>query len=122
MFGPMGYMMKPADSRYTKAILNPAQVDSLGLSNAGSVPNFSNEQFVAMLSEAMKNGMVSAFANGFVPSPSNSNSINIYDNRNVQNSIEGDVSVFKDVVSVLAKAFPDQVGRALGPKIAQMMS
>jgi hypothetical protein len=72
-----------------------------------------------MMSEAMKNGISAVFANGFVPSPSNSNSINIYDNRNVQNSMQGDMSVFKEVVGVLMKMYPREMA-SIGPKITQV--
>ena len=118
MFGPIGYLMKPKNPNETHAILNPAQQSALGYAG-GFVPNFSNEQFASMMSEAMKNGMASFMADGFMPAASNSNVVNINDNRNVQSSMESNPGVLDAVMDVLLKMHPKEMA-AIGPKITKV--
>jgi hypothetical protein len=118
MFGPAGYGMSPKNPSETHAILNPAQQSALGYAG-GFVPNFSNEQFASMMSEAMKNGMASFMADGFMPAASNSNVVNINDNRNVQSSMESNPGVLDAVMDVLLKMHPKEMA-AIGPKITKV--
>jgi len=118
MFGPAGYGMSPKNPSETHAVLNPAQQSALGYAG-GFVPNFSSEQFSSMMSDAMKNGMASFMANGFMPAASNSNVVNINDNRNVQGSIEANPGVFDEVVQVLMKMHPKEMA-TIGPKITRL--
>ena len=118
MFGPAGYGMSPKNPSETHAILNPAQQSALGYAG-GFVPNFSNDKFASMMSEAMKNGMASFMADGFMPAASNSNVVNINDNRNVQSSIEANPGVFDEVMQVLMKMHPKEMA-AIGPKITKV--
>ena len=119
MFGPAGYGMSPKNPSETHAILNPAQQSALGYAAGGFVPNFSNEQFASMMSEAMKNGMASFMADGFMPAASNSNVVNINDNRNVQSSMESNPGVLDAVMDVLLKMHPKEMA-AIGPKITKV--
>jgi TP901 family phage tail tape measure protein len=118
MFGPAGYGMSPKNPSETHAVLNPAQQSALGYAG-GFVPNFSNEQFASMMSEAMKNGMASFMADGFMPAASNSNVVNINDNRNVQSSMESNPGVLDAVMDVLLKMHPKEMA-AIGPKITKV--
>jgi hypothetical protein len=118
MFGPAGYGMSPKNPSETHAILNPAQQSALGYAG-GFVPNFSNEQFATMMSEAMKNGMASFMADGFMPAASNSNVVNINDNRNIQSSMESNPGVLDAVMDVLMKMHPKEMA-AIGPKITKV--
>ncbi len=118
MFGPAGYGMSPKNPSETHAILNPAQQSALGYAG-GFVPNFSNEQFASIMSEAMKNGMASFMADGFMPAASNSNVVNINDNRNVQSSMESNPGVLDAVMDVLLKMHPKEMA-AIGPKITKV--
>jgi hypothetical protein len=113
MFGPAGANMKPKNPSETHAILNPAQQQSLGFS-AGFIPNFSTEQFTAAITEAMKNGIAS-FAGGMVPNVSNSNTVNINDERSYQGNSD---SMMDGVLDILQSKFPKEMGK-MGPRIAK---
>jgi len=113
MFGPAGANMKPKNPSETHAILNPAQQQSLGFS-AGFIPNFSTEQFTAAITEAMKNGIAS-FAGGMVPNVSNSNIVNINDERSYQGNSD---SMMDGVLDILQSKFPKEMGK-MGPRIAK---
>jgi TP901 family phage tail tape measure protein len=126
VYAAMGFPgAKPRDPSQTHAILNPAQQEALGMTknaSQGFVPNFSNEEFMKSMSVAMKNGMMAAFADGFLPNfaPSSSNSVVINSNNSNQASFDANSSVMKRVVGVLMDMYPQQMA-SIGPDITKMI-
>ncbi len=110
MFGSVGADIKPKNPSETHAILNPAQQQALGFS-AGFIPNFSSEQIVIAIAEAVENGM-SSFAGRISPSVSNSNVININDTRSYQTS---DDLMMDGVLDILQSKYPKEMGKLLSP-------
>jgi hypothetical protein len=74
------------------------------------------------MSVAMKNGMMAAFADGFLPNfaPSSSNSVVINSNNSNQASFDANSSVMKRVVGVLMDMYPQQMA-SIGPDITKMI-
>lgn len=109
---------RPSNPSEKTAILNPAQQNALGYAG-GFVPNFSNEQFMTMMSEALKNGIASAFANGFIPNFAGTSNMTNTVNINGSSYVSKDndkINMFGKVVDVLRTLYPRELAM-IGPEI-----
>ena len=107
--GFFGAQPKNVSEKY--AILNPAQQSQLGYSANGFVPNFAPEQFAGAISEALQQ-VLSPMFDKMGSSVSNSNVINVHDQRSFDMTSEK----VNGVMDFLQKQFPTQFAKQMGPK------
>lgn len=106
--GFFGAQPKNVSEKY--AILNPAQQNQLGYAANGFVPNFAPEQFASAISEALQQAL-SPMMEKVGSSVSNSNVINVHDQRSFDVTSEK----VNGVMEFLQKQFPTQFARQMGP-------
>jgi TP901 family phage tail tape measure protein len=113
VYNRMGYFgATPKNPSEQYAILNPAQQAKLGYASGGFVPNFAAEQFAGAVSDAMQKAL-SPLIDKVGTSVSNSNVINVSDQRSYQTSTDQ----ITGIMEFLYSQFPKEMGRQMGPKL-----
>jgi hypothetical protein len=113
VYNRMGYFgATPKNPSEQYAILNPAQQAKLGYASGGFVPNFAAEQFAGAVSDAMQKAL-SPLIDKVGTSVSNSNVINVSDQRSYQTSTDQ----IAGIMEFLYSQFPKEMGRKMGPKL-----
>ena len=113
VYNRMGYFgATPKNSSEQYAILNPAQQSKLGYASGGFVPNFAAEQFAGAVSDAMQKAL-SPLIDKVGTSVSNSNVINVSDQRSYQTGSDR----ITGIMEFLYSQFPKEMGRQMGPKL-----
>ena len=113
VYNRMGYFgATPKNPSEQYAILNPAQQAKLGYASGGFVPNFAAEQFAGAVSDAMQKAL-SPLIDKVGTSVSNSNVINVSDQRSYQTSTDQ----ITGIMEFLYSQFPKEMGRKMGPKL-----
>ena len=109
-FAAMSNSMMSSGDVYSRMRATSARSSMSGYSG-GHVPNFAAEDFTNAISEAMKNGITSAFPNGGSSSSvSNSNVINIDGRTSIQNASD---DAMQGIIGILFDKFPEL--KKLGP-------
>ena len=109
-FAAMSNSMMSSGDVYSRMRATSARSSMSGYSG-GHVPNFAAGDFTNAISEAMKNGITSAFPNGGSSSSvSNSNVINIDGRTSIQNASD---DAMQGIIGILFDKFPEL--KKLGP-------
>ncbi len=109
-FAKMSNSMMSSGDVYSRMRATSSRSSMSGYSG-GQVPNFAVGDFTNAISEAMKNGITSAFPNGGSSSSvSNSNVINIDGRTSIQNAPD---EAMQGIISILFDKFPEL--KKLGP-------
>jgi hypothetical protein len=109
-FAAMSNSMMSSGDVYSRMRATSSR-SSMGGYSGGHVPNFAAGDFTDAISEAMKNGITSAFPNGgSTSSVSNSNVINIDGRTSIQNASD---DAMQGIIGILFDKFPEL--KKLGP-------
>jgi hypothetical protein len=109
-FAAMSNSMMSSGDVYSRMRATSSR-SSMGGYSGGHVPNFAAGDFTNAISEAMKNGITSAFPNGGSSSSvSNSNVINIDGRTSIQNASD---DAMQGIIGILFDKFPEL--KKLGP-------